>query len=158
MRSGGFGGRVWITALLLLVAGALAASSFIIAKKPDAKKAMDKIAPYQGIIGVVLLLWGLYDTYYFLLSTEGKFIRAILAFPGIPGKYKIWGYTLYIVGLLEILLGFLLGYGLIASKVGGKNPEMAAKGEAMQKKLAGIQTPLGFVAIVVGIIWVFVQL
>ena len=42
--------------MLLLVAGALAASSFIIAKKPDAKKAMDKIAPYQGIIGVVLLI------------------------------------------------------------------------------------------------------
>ncbi len=60
---------------------------------------------------------------------------------------------MYWVGILQILLGVLLGYGLIASKVGGKNPEMAAKGEAMQKKLAGIQTPLGFVAIITGAIW-----
>ena len=151
----GFGGRFWLTALLLIVGGALAASSFIIAKKPDAKKAMDKIAPYQGIIGVIMLVWGIWDLYTFLLSTEGKMLRLFLGFPGIPGKFKLWGYTLYVVGLVEILLGFLLGYGLIASKVGGKNPEAAAKGEAMQKKLATIQTPLGFVAIVIGLIWIF---
>ncbi|MCC6996522.1 MAG: hypothetical protein IT370_18060 [Deltaproteobacteria bacterium] len=141
--------------MLCLIGGALAAASFIVAKKPDAKKAMDKIAPYQGIIGVIALIWGLYDTYFWLLGTEGSFVRKIFTsgFPGIPGKYKLLGYSMYWVGILQILLGVLLGYGLIASKVGGKNPEMAAKGEAMQKKLAGIQTPLGFVAIITGAIW-----
>ena len=36
---GGTPGRVWITAMLCLIGGALAAASFIVAKKPDAKKA-----------------------------------------------------------------------------------------------------------------------
>jgi len=153
------GGRVWITGLLCIIGGVLAASSLILSKRPDAKKALDKIAPFQGIIGVALLGWGLWDLYYFLIGDGaliGKFIRAFG--DKVPGKFKIWTYTFYYIGILEVLLGFLLGYGLIASKVGGKNPEMAAKGEAMQKKLAGIATPLGIIAVLTGLLWIFVAI
>ena len=56
------GGRVWITGLLCIIGGVLAASSLILSKRPDAKKALDKIAPFQGIIGVALLGLGIWPS------------------------------------------------------------------------------------------------
>ena len=50
---------VIITTLVLLAGGLIGASNIIIAKRPNAKDVIDKLVPFQGIIGVVLLLWGL---------------------------------------------------------------------------------------------------
>jgi hypothetical protein len=145
--------RVYIDILLLIGAGVLAMAGFITAKKPDAKKLLDKIAPYQGSIGVALLLLGVWDTIDMLTNLD---LLALLRH--IPSKYpKAWAahlfaYVFYFLGIVEILLGFLLGFGLIASKAGNRNPEMAAKGEAMQKKLAAFQVPLGAAGAVIGIL------
>ncbi|HEY4057720.1 MAG TPA: hypothetical protein VGM39_13995, partial [Kofleriaceae bacterium] len=46
---------LWIFTLLLLAAGVLACSALIIGKKPEAKQLIDKLVPFQGIIGVALL-------------------------------------------------------------------------------------------------------
>src|SRR5688500_2008186 len=44
----------------LAVLGMLGASNLIIAKKPDAKELIAKFAPYQGWIGAVSALWGVW--------------------------------------------------------------------------------------------------
>ena len=49
----------WITVIVLTLAGVLALSGMIIAQKPQAKDLIDKLVPFQGIIGVVLLVWGI---------------------------------------------------------------------------------------------------
>lgn len=147
--------RFYIAGLLLIAAGILAASGFIVSKKPDAKRLLDKLAPYQGIIGVIILVWGIYDLFYLLTHLkEFAAIRKIASIPGIPSGWaiKLWVYCYYFSGVVSILLGFLLGFGLIAAKAGAKSPDMAAKGEAMQKKLVGIQVPLGFVGAILGLL------
>jgi hypothetical protein len=148
--------RGWLTIGALIVGGVLAMAGFIVSKKPDAKPLLDKLAPYQGMIGVFCLFYGVWDLITFLGNRAA--MSMMLKFPGIPGSIKIFFYTFYFVWLVEMLLGFLLGYGLIASKMGGKNPDMAAKGEAMQKKLAGIQVPLGVISILIGLYWLYIGL
>ncbi len=49
----------WFTGLWLAVLGILAAPNLIIAKKPEAKEIIAKMAPYQGWMGAVSAVWGL---------------------------------------------------------------------------------------------------
>ena len=49
-----------ISGIWLAVLGVLGASSLIIAKRPDAKEAIAKLAPYQGWIGAVSAVWGVW--------------------------------------------------------------------------------------------------
>ena len=44
--------------ILAIVGGLIAASSFLITKKPDAKELFEKLAPYQGFVGVGMLVLG----------------------------------------------------------------------------------------------------
>jgi hypothetical protein len=127
-------------ALLLIVAGALAASSLIVAKQPNAGEVIAKLTPYQGILGIILLIWALI------------FIIRIL--PGIGLLLQVFpltGIILIVTFLVAIGLGFLLGYGLIAQYALNKNAGAAQSGQAMQMKLAKIQGPLGIVGIVLGL-------
>ena len=42
-----------LSAIIAILGGILAASSLIIAKKPNAKELIDKLTPYQGWIGLI---------------------------------------------------------------------------------------------------------
>ena len=50
-----------INALVLIVGGVLAISGLIIARKPDARRLIDRIRPYQSMVGVALLVIGLIE-------------------------------------------------------------------------------------------------
>jgi len=135
-----------LTAIFLIIVGALAAASWIASKQPNAKAAIDKLVPIQGILGIIAGLWGVWA----LIDA----LRATSAISSIP---IFW--TLLLVGaLLLIGLGFILGYGLIASKTMAGNPEAMAKGEAMRLKLVKFQTPMGLAAIVVGLVVLIMRL
>jgi hypothetical protein len=130
-----------VTILVLLAGGVLGAAGAIVARKPNAKELIDKLTPYQGWIGAVMCLWGIWDTIN-CLRLLGIIAHAPLLF------------TVYVVSsVTELLLGFLLGYGLINKYALSKNPQAAAKGEEMQKKLITFQVPLGFIAIGVGLFY-----
>ena len=45
-----------VAAIIAILGGLIAASSLIVSKKPNAKELLDKLAPFQGIIGVILLV------------------------------------------------------------------------------------------------------
>ncbi len=49
-----------VSGIWLALLGVLGASNLIIAKKPDAKELIAKMAPYQGWIGAVSALWGVW--------------------------------------------------------------------------------------------------
>lgn len=50
---------MWNFIILGLLLGVLGAANMIVAKKPEAKAFIDKLAPVQGIIGIVGLVLGI---------------------------------------------------------------------------------------------------
>jgi hypothetical protein len=128
----------FITMGWLVVGGILAASSLIVAKRPDAQQLIDKLTPYQGWIGIVLFVYGIYDITNSLGYISVSFIGGL-----------IW----LIAGVVEIVLGFLLGFGLITQYVLSKNEQAMEKGQQLRAKLAPFQGILGIIAIITGVVF-----
>jgi len=135
---------------LALIVGALVClSSFIIAKKPEAKELFDKIAPYQGFLGVGLLAYGIWDLIHYVFEKpfgDKSWFSLYLDYDKV-GAIGLMGYL-----VSEILIGFMLGFGLIATWIPGEGA--AEKGAVkVQKKLLGFSLPIGVIGIVCAIIW-----
>ena len=133
--------------LLTIAGGILAASALIIARKPNAKDLIDKITPYQGWIGIVMFLWGFWGTI--------DCVRNLGLVSERPGLWVFW----LLANVADLVVGFLLGFGLITKYALNKNPAAAAKGQQIRVKLAAYQGVFGLLAIVMGtiyIIWPYV--
>ena len=126
-----------VTGVWLAVLGVLGASSLIIARKPDAKEMIAKLAPYQGWIGAVSALWGAWWTINAILNL-GLLAHA-------PIAWITWAAT----GAVMLLLGFLLGLGIMKTFV--KDPTANAKADQMKAKLAPYEGTLGLIAIGLGV-------
>lgn len=123
--------------IIAILGGLLASSSIIIAKKPNARELIDKVTPFQGWIGVVLAVWGLWGIISSVLSI------------GNLGLY--WMITLF-VAIVEFVVGFLLGYGLISKYLLESNETAKEKGQALRMKLTRYQIPAGLILVVLGIL------
>ncbi len=138
---------MWIiTVAVLLAGGLLGAANLIIAKKPNAKELIDKLMPYQGWIGVLLVVWGVIDV-----------IRLVTSL-GALSSAGIWMVIWILTPLTERGLGFLLGYGLISKYALSKNPQALEKGQQVRAKLAVYQGPLGLAAIAIAILYAVMSL
>ena len=135
-----------ITVVVLLVLGILAASSSIIARRPDAQKYIEMLRPYQGWVGFAGCFWGL-----LVILTEIWHLRLL-------GWAPIWWLTYFAGGLLLAGLGFLMGYPLLSQYILSKNPEVAKQGEAALAKLTPYQITLGYVGIAFAIWMVIVRI
>src|SRR2546421_8679563 len=131
-----------LLALLLIIVGALAIASLIAQEQPNAMEMINKLVPFQGIIGIILLLWGLYVLIAFVGS--GVFSVYLAALP-------LFAIIYLLTAIVSIGLGALLGYGLIAKYTLANNPDAARKGAEMYAKLAKVQVPLGIAGIALGI-------
>lgn len=120
----------------LLVLGVLGASNLIIARKPDAKELIGKIAPYQGWMGAVSALWGVWGL-----------ISAILSI-GLLTSHPIWWATWVATDVILVALGLLLGIGTLKTFI--KQPQAVEKMDMMVAKLAPKQGVLGLVGIGLG--------
>ncbi|MBI5488544.1 MAG: hypothetical protein HY905_14520 [Deltaproteobacteria bacterium] len=160
-------GQFWGDAIIMFVGGCLAASSFILAKKPNAKALFEKVAPYQGSIGVAMFAWGIWHVLYLVLNLkiwkdmmfgmeEGAMGITIKAAPSLG--CRLFAINWIVGSVIMVVLGFLLGFGMIQAYAGKKNPAVAAKSEAMMKKLAPHQTWLGFVGIISGLLFILLML
>ncbi|MFI3328332.1 MAG: hypothetical protein SNH79_02150 [Rikenellaceae bacterium] len=132
-----------LTGIYLIILGLLASPSILLSKKPELKPALDKLVPYQAWIGLVFAFYGVWGV-----------VSAILNL-GWIGTWPIWWATNLAVALVEVVLGFILGYALIVKYVLSKNPESAKKGEEVLAKLSPMQGTLGLIGICVGI-WTIV--
>jgi hypothetical protein len=129
----------------MIVAGILGAAALIIKNKPDARELIAKLVPFQGIIGIILLLWSLIMLIRFL-----PYFGAFMQFSAFYALLTL------VTLLIAIALGFLLGYGLINQYVLSKNVGAAAGGAGVQAKLATYQAPLGIAAILLGL-WMLIS-
>lgn len=135
-----------LEAILLIVLGILAVPSLILSKKPDAKELLDKITPYQGYIGVVFVFWGIWEIISCILN-----LSILTSYP------IIWIFAL-LIGLVEVGLGFIMGYALIAQHALSKNPEAAKKGEELLAKLTPLKGKLGIASIILGILYIILRI
>ena len=139
----------YIGPLAVIVASLVALSGFIIAKKPEAKQLFEKIQPYQGFLGVGLLGWCLYDLYHTVIATY----VADKSRWGLMMDYdKLAGISLIGYIICGILLGFMLGFGLIATWIPGESGA-EKKAVAVQKKLLAASLPIGAIGLVCAILW-----
>ncbi len=132
-----------IYGILLIILGILAVPSLILSKKPNAKELLDKITPFQGWIGIIFCIWGIWGIISCILGIS------------LLSVWPILWITSLLVAIVEAVLGFLLGYGLIVKYALSKNEQAAAKGEQLMKKLAPMQGIFGIIAIVLGV-WMII--
>ena len=134
---------MWIvTTLVLLAGGLIGASNIIIAKRPNAKDVIDKLVPFQGLIGIVLLLWGL----------KGVFdvLRTLSVIQFAP----FWWLVFVATVVTELGLGFLLAYGLITKFTSGQAADRAGQ---VHTKLATYQGSLGLTAIGLAVLFMLMS-
>ena len=125
----------------LVLLGVLAVPSLIIAKRPDAKDMIAKLTPYQGWIGAVSCLGGIWGI-----------ISAILSI-GVLSTWPIFWISWMVGSVFQAALGLILGIGTLKTFI--KNPQAQAKMDETLAKLSPKQGVLGLGAIGFGI-WVVV--
>lgn len=136
-----------LAGLITIAGGILAASSLIIARKPNAKDLIDKLTPYQGWIGLVMFFWGVWDT-----------LGAVRMMSLLSVRPLLWIFWLS-TSVIDLIVGFLLGFGLITKYALGKSPQAMARGQQIRAKLAGYQGTFGLLAIAAGVlylVWLYV--
>ncbi len=131
----------FIAGAWLFVLGVLGAANLIIARKPEAKELIGKIAPYQGWIGFVSLWYGAWTIIHSVMNI------------GWLSLVPIWWVTYLASGAIQFCLGVLLGVGVFKSFV--KNEQAQEKMDQLVTKLAPFQGTLGLIAIGLGV-WTIV--
>jgi hypothetical protein len=125
----------------LLAGSLLGASGLIVAKKPNAKELIDKLVPYQAIIGVAMLGLGVVNLLWWV--THGLF--TILA------HSSLFGITIFAMTVDSILLGLVFGMPQIAKWMPGQKAA-EQKGMELSQKLAPFQGVLGIIGIVASLL------
>lgn len=123
-----------LTAIISILGGLIAASSYIVSKKADAKELIDKLVPYQGWIGVVLLFWSIKN--------------ALVLF-------RHFSFNGIIITIVQFIVGFLLAYSLLSQYLFSKSDEAKEKGQELRAKLVQYQVPAGIGLIVLGVLRLF---
>lgn len=126
--------------------GVLAASSVIAKMKADAQQFIDKLVPYQGSIGGIMFVWGIWET-----------ISVVRSIPHIGDMGILLFVFEALVAFADLLVGFLLAFGLITKYALSSNPVALERGQQLRSKLANVQIPLGILAIVMGVLYIVVS-
>jgi hypothetical protein len=129
----------FLFAIFLIILGALAVYPAVVQAWPSSRWLLDKLLPYQGIVGLIGLVWGVIWTLH-LLAVAGLMMR----FAPIIWLLSLAG------AVVAILLGLLLGYSLIDQHVLGRNAQFQQRGETIKVKLLARQASLGWTAMVLG--------
>lgn|SRR5690606_3156126 len=136
----GFDALILLNIVLGVLGGLLAAAALIIAKKPDAKQYIDRLAAYQAFIGVGLIAVSLIN---FIRMLDG--ISMIFRFIPLFGAA-----FLGMVGA-GFLLGALFGMPQIAKWIPGES-SAEQKAVELSKKVAPYQVALGIVSVLASFI------
>ena len=130
-----------INALLLILGGILGLSGFIVVKRPDLKPQIDKLMPFQALIGMGLIIVAIIN----FLRAMGTLVDAFK----LNGVYaaSIWA----MLGV-SILLGALFGWPMIASWIPANSPAKA-KAEQITQNIAPFQVLLGAIGIAAALVY-----
>jgi hypothetical protein len=130
-------------AILLVMCGVLAAAECLVKKRPEAGRIIEKLHPYQGIIGIITCLWGAWSFIWVLVTLKDM--------GGAPGGVWVWWVTYLVTAITAIALGFMLGFRLFSKKCLTDSEEAREKGEKLLAKLDAYKIPLGKLGILLGI-------
>jgi len=111
-----------IDGIWLALLGILAVPSLVLAKRPDAKQLLGKLAPYQGWMGAISVIWGVWGI-----------IRAVLGLSWMTTWPVYWATSLADSVLLAAL-GLILGIGVMKTFI--KAPQAQAKLDQTLAKVA----------------------
>jgi hypothetical protein len=128
-----------VTGAVLIALGVLAAASSIVAKRPDAQVYIDKLVPYQGWLGFIACIWGVWIIISAILNLNW--------FSYVP----VWWLTYAATGALIAALGLLLGYALVTKFVLSHSAEAVRRGEQLRLGIVPYQVMLGYIAIALGV-------
>ena len=128
-----------IYGITLILLSIIAVPSLILSRKPNAAELLAKVAPYQGWIGIVFCIWGIWGI-----------IQAVLHM-GWLTQAPIWWITLLAGSVVEAALGFMLGYPIISKSLLSGNANAREKAEQLRAKIAPLQGKIGILGIIVGI-------
>lgn len=131
-----------INALLLIVGGVLALSGIIVAKRPDAKQYIDKLVPYQAMIGVALLVLGVLNLLVWLGHGLITLLRAI----------PMYGLSALAVCLASMALGLLFGMPQLQKWNAGKHPAAEQRAAELMAKIAPFQVIIGGIGVVASLL------
>ncbi|WP_179351986.1 hypothetical protein [Winogradskyella vidalii] len=127
-----------IYGISLILLSIIAVPSLILSKKPNAQELLDKVAPYQGWIGLVFCFFGVWGIISALLNM------------GWLSVAPVWWITLLAGSVVEAALGFMLGFGMINKLLLSKNEAAKEKAAELREKLAPKQGKLGVLGLIVG--------
>ncbi len=130
-----------ILGIWLALLGVLAASNLIIARKPDAAQLIGRLAPYQGWIGAVSALCGVFG------------ILSCVSHVGWLSSMPIFWLSRLADSVLLTSLGLLLGIGVFKTFI--KSAQANEKLDRVIAKMAPYQGKLGLVAIALGV-WMII--
>jgi hypothetical protein len=123
-----------------IVGGLIAASGLIVSKVPNAKDAMNKLLPYKGAIGAAMLGCFVLNMIELRFNPFAMFSMSFLL-----------GITVATIVITQLLLGFTMGFGLIAKWIPGES-DAEEKAASIQKKLMPFEALFGLIAIASGIL------
>lgn len=129
-----------LEAILLIIAGILAVPSLRKSKNQDAKNMISKVSPYQGWIGVIIMIWGIWS-----LISVIRYSDILLE----HGYVSLWILSVAI-GIVATILGFILGFNLIDQYLLSKSRKSNQKGKKLLDKLLPLQKFFGIIAIILG--------
>lgn len=129
-----------IAPILLILGGILAISNLIVAKRPDAQEMINKLVPFQGAIGIALLVFGVLRLFSAIRVLE------------MLGRAPLFAATIFTVVGASILLGLLFGMPLIVKLIPGES-SAEQKAAELSAKISGFQIIIGLAGIVASLVW-----
>ena len=132
--------------IILLFGGLFWCYGLISANAPSLKDDLDKIIPYQGFVGILLLclwLWDLFHVWRIFKLLEVKPLFGVLALITLLTKLCLWA---------------VLSFWLITKYVLTPTDQNKERSETIYKFLIYTQVPCGILAFLLGIIGIIVTL
>jgi hypothetical protein len=130
-----------VNALLLILGGILGLSGFIVVKRPDLKPQIDKLVPFQAMIGVALIVVAIIN-----------FLRWMGTLTDAFKVNQIYAASIWTMLGVSILLGALFGWPLIASWVPPNSPARA-KVEQITQNIAVFKVLLGAIGLAAALVY-----
>jgi len=127
---------VFVSTIIGVLGGILAMSSLFIGKSPAARQQLEKLAKYQGWIGLTMFGWGVWEL-----------IETVLGLGLLGQRPLLWIFWLA-MAVADFSVGLLLGFGLIATYALRGNATAIEKGARLRSGLVKFQVPLGILAII----------
>jgi hypothetical protein len=128
--------------IVAIVLGAFILAPRFLGENEGAKAALEKVSPFQGIIGLIVVV--------FALLAFGSLIGAI-------SMYDLFRISLMLTIFDILALGFVLGYGLISEQVLSKSENASTKGTELNDRLQPRQELLGTAAIGLAVLTIILR-